>query len=244
MYLYPCSRSNLLAYFPKNATACELGVALGEFSEHIMQLTTPRKLHLIDPWRHQDDADYQRDPINGPDEKQEARYASVVQLFASAITAGTIEVHRDLSTNVVSRFPDGYFDWIYVDARHSYDGVLADLTAYAPKVKEDGLIFGDDFSNHLPAQNMGFGVIEAVLDFCAREGFTLFAITVEEHPNYILVRDPNAALIRNLHALVQFYHPCLVSVSNLTKASDLSMTLFRIAAGNETREGIEIKINM
>ena len=38
-----------------------------------------------------------------------------------------------------------YFDYIYVDARHNYDGVFEDLTDWFPKLKTSGLIAGHDY---------------------------------------------------------------------------------------------------
>lgn len=40
-------------------------------------------------------------------------------------------------------------DLLYVDADHSYDGVLADLTAWVPHVKSGGVIVGDDYDSDL-----------------------------------------------------------------------------------------------
>lgn len=38
-------------------------------------------------------------------------------------------------------------DFLYIDADHSYDGVMADLEAWVPHVRSGGLIVGDDYGN-------------------------------------------------------------------------------------------------
>lgn len=38
-------------------------------------------------------------------------------------------------------------DFLYIDADHSYEGVLADLLAWVPHVRSGGLIVGDDYGN-------------------------------------------------------------------------------------------------
>lgn len=38
-------------------------------------------------------------------------------------------------------------DFLYVDADHSYDGVMRDLEAWVPHVKSGGLIVGDDYAH-------------------------------------------------------------------------------------------------
>ena len=38
----------------------------------------------------------------------------------------------------MSSFEDEYFDWVYVDAEHSYEGVLRDAHAAAGKIRPGG----------------------------------------------------------------------------------------------------------
>ena len=47
---------------------------------------------------------------------------------------GRVAVHRSPSADAGGRFEDGFFDWVYIDADHSYVGVSKDITAAAPKV--------------------------------------------------------------------------------------------------------------
>jgi len=41
---------------------------------------------------------------------------------------------NELSIEAVSLFPDEYFDWIYIDALHTYEGVRDDIQYYWPKL--------------------------------------------------------------------------------------------------------------
>jgi hypothetical protein len=65
-------------------------------------------------------------------------YESVVQCFKSK----RVEIHRDASTACSSRFPDNYFDWIYIDGNHLYEFVKQDLESYFPKIKSGGIVAG------------------------------------------------------------------------------------------------------
>ena len=72
------SRYQMLDELPKHGNVCELGVANGDFSAHILRHCKPAKLHLVDSWESE-------------------RYSSDRQLiqerFADAIAAGLVVVH-------------------------------------------------------------------------------------------------------------------------------------------------------
>ena len=60
------------------------------------------------------------------------------------------------SLSEVAKYPDDYFDIVYVDAAHEYESVKADIAAWLPKVKTGGVICGDDYVAGWP------GVVQAV----------------------------------------------------------------------------------
>ena len=57
------------------------------------------------------------------------------------------KIMRSLSTTAAENFEDSYFDWIYIDALHTESALLKDLHAWYPKVRDGGLISGDDFGD-------------------------------------------------------------------------------------------------
>ena len=48
------------------------------------------------------------------------------------------------STAAIIIKQDVEFDFCFIDADHSYESVLADIKAWAPKVKEGGCVIGHD----------------------------------------------------------------------------------------------------
>ena len=56
---------------------------------------------------------------------------------------------RSLSVPAAEKFADNFFDWVYIDALHTEDALYNDLVAWWPKVRNGGLVSGDDYGTHL-----------------------------------------------------------------------------------------------
>jgi Methyltransferase domain len=141
-------RDCILNRIPEGAVCAEIGVYKGDFSQLILR-RKPAKLHLIDPWKFESDANYAKSFYGGELGKDQIKmdtiHESVRSRFRSAIVAGTVEIHRNASHACCSQFPDNYFDWIYIDGNHQYEFVKQDLEMFLPKVKFNGLVAGDDY---------------------------------------------------------------------------------------------------
>jgi len=138
------SRLTLLDRLPKGGTVAELGTFEGAFAREILSRTDPRRLHVID-------IDYSR--------------------FDGALRADPrLAAHTGLTHDVVATFPDATFDWIYVDADHSFEGALRDARASAPKLKSGGLLVFNDFA-HIDPFLGRYGVHRAVSDFIVETGW-------------------------------------------------------------------------
>ena len=186
MYLCLCPREVLLSFLPRGGVVAEIGTAQGEFAQAILDNAAPQRLHLIDPWEHQRDNDYVRDLNNVETAEQNARFRGVLRRFADPIARKRVVVHRRYSIDAADGFEDGSFDFVYVDGNHSFDGVRADLAAYAPKIKPDGFLVGHDYTNNPSARSQGIGTIEAVNAFVAETDFDLLLMTLEAFPTYVL----------------------------------------------------------
>jgi predicted O-methyltransferase YrrM len=58
---------------------------------------------------------------------------------------GKVFMVRDYSPKAAHYFPDEFFDFVYIDARHDYSSVLSDLLAFWPKLAKGGIFAGHDF---------------------------------------------------------------------------------------------------
>jgi hypothetical protein len=167
-----------VAWLPKRATCCEVGVWTGNLSATILEFADPAMLYLVDPWAAQPREQYD-DPMNKDQDHWDGVHAGVASRFAGE---SRVKIIRDFSVAAASRFPDHFFDWVYIDANHAYEAVYADLRAWAPKVKPGGLLCGHDYIEpELVAHPVG--VVRAVNGFIDETGATLECLSTEEYPD-------------------------------------------------------------
>lgn len=159
------NRRVLLSKLDKNAVVAEIGVAEGEFSKEIMDITNPEKLHLIDIWGNQ--------------RYNEEKYQRVQEKFSRQIKNERVVINRKLSIEAADEFPDDYFDWIYIDTNHSYQTTKQELIKFSPKVKKNGIIAGHDYLIGHWISSFRYGVIEAVHEFCVENDWELIYLTVD-----------------------------------------------------------------
>ncbi len=143
-------RDFLLKEMPKNSICAEIGVHLGDFSERILKIVNPKQLHLIDPWKFEQDGEYSKSLYGGMKGENQTtmdkRHEYVLQRFATQIDSEQVIVHRG-TTEQLEKFADGYFDWIYIDGNHLYDFVKKDLELSNSKLRHKGFITGDDYTS-------------------------------------------------------------------------------------------------
>ena len=212
MLVLAATRKDLLDCFPNQSVVAEIGVASGNFSQELLIRTFPKKLHLIDPWLHQDRDDYRSDPNNVAQSEADKRHQDVCKRFESHIEADLVEVHRAYSSHIVGNFDDEYFDWVYIDALHTYEGCLEDLRQYDRKVRQDGFICGHDYANHGLAKHMNFGVVEAVNEFVSETGYELAFLTYEPFPTYIISKRPGGQRHQDLLEAIRSRFVTLVEI--------------------------------
>jgi Methyltransferase domain len=159
-------RWRLLERMPRSAVCAEVGVYKGDFTRDILRVAKPRELHLIDPWwtlqgRYEDFWAEERDT--------RAVYRQVESIAAEHAAC---EIHVGTSQQILPRFPDGFFDWVYLDSSHVYDQTVEELELLRRKVKPSGVIAGHDWEPD--PKHVFHGVYRAVDEFCDRYGWELW----------------------------------------------------------------------
>lgn len=161
-------RRQVLDLVPRGAVCAEVGVWKGNFSQRILEVVQPSELHLIDPWRAFAGDDYEGarygGKLEGGQAEMDAVHQSVLDRFAAERKAGVVHVHRLPSLEAAAVLPDDHFDFVYIDGNHQYEFVRDDLARFAPKLREGGLLAGDDYGVEGWWDN---GVTRAVDEFVA-----------------------------------------------------------------------------
>jgi hypothetical protein len=127
---------------------CEVGSHRGWFLS-ILSLSKPDHLVGVDVWDKYDKEAYSKHPgyynlifphcLNKIWREKAQAMAEKSDL--------NIDIIVDLSVEAAKQFEDGYFDFVYIDANHTYESVIADLEAWYPKVRKGGMIAGHDYLN-------------------------------------------------------------------------------------------------
>jgi hypothetical protein len=158
-------RARLLAAMPQGGIAAEIGVWEGRFSEKIIEIAKPRELHLIDPWRYMPEFNNTGFGRKKNRDRMDEMFHEVAARFAPN---PAVKLHRTTSQEALAQFPDGYFDWVYVDGNHNEPFIGQDLAVCRRKVRAGGLIAGDDYN--WQAEQSGAPVRRAVEALMAELG--------------------------------------------------------------------------
>ena len=155
----------------------EIGARYGDSSKMILKHLNVEEYNIVDPYTCYDD--YSQDGFNKimiNDEND--KIFNTVKKNLNKIH-NNVNFYRTFSndTNTISKLKNNTMDLIFIDGNHTYKYVLEDLENYAPKLKPDGILCGDDFfmrtkKNDILNKNAGGYdepmVYEAVLEYCRK----------------------------------------------------------------------------
>lgn len=96
------------------------------------------------------------------------RRAKVEALQSNPELMGNIDAVYWMTTREAAPLvPDGWADFVFIDAAHSYEAVRDDIADWLPKVKPGGWLGGHDYHSHFQ------GVIRAVDEAFGKDGIDL-----------------------------------------------------------------------
>lgn len=122
---------------------CFCGVSTGCFANKC------KTLYAIDRWEP-----YQDIPSDINMEDAERTFDSLLLKHSNIIKC------KGNSCEKFKDFENEFFDLIYIDGDHSYNGVKQDIENWIPKIKKEGIICGHDYNNHV------YNVVNEIFESC------------------------------------------------------------------------------
>lgn len=126
------TRSQFLEVIPKGGICAELGVQKGNHAVDMINIIGPSKLFLVDI-----------------DMSLAVNESDQTSLFSKKSIENNswdfVELIESDSIKAADVFEDDFFDFIYVDGDHSYEGCLGDIQSWLPKLKTGGMMAGHDY---------------------------------------------------------------------------------------------------
>ena len=171
-----------------HGASAEVGVWLGAHSQVLMDTWESGGTHLlVDPWKHDPCP-----PGRGARDKQcehgQEEFDKIADETVKRLSSkfpSRMQVLRDYSVAAAAMVPQASLDFVYLDARHDFAGIAADMEAWWPKVCPGGIMAGHDLKwpgvekavSQFPSNHSG----KVAAAFFTAEGMT---------PSWIFFRRP------------------------------------------------------
>jgi hypothetical protein len=155
--------------------AAEVGVYRGDFAARVLRdCAAVRRYYMVDPWRH---LEGWNKPANKSDDVFEGYLQEVLDKTAPYEEKRV--VLRGRTVEVSDRVADGELDFVYIDGDHTLRGITTDLVRWYAKVREGGVIGGDDFCRSIFQHSQKFEptlVFPFAVYFAEAVGATVYAL--------------------------------------------------------------------
>ena len=150
----------------------EIGVHRGATSAKLLAAFRNLTLVMVDPW-------CEFDPMGSYAATRDgcARFTKDDQLLNYQVALEATEAYASrrivqrMTSEEAAQVPFG-FDFVFIDAEHSYEAVKRDIGLWYPKIRSGGLLAGHDYGHPKNARGL-FGVDRAVDEFFKETGLLL-----------------------------------------------------------------------
>jgi len=105
----------------------------------------------------------------------------IQEKFREEIQSGIVHLKEGDSSKLIGQYPDAYFDFVYIDADHTYEGVKQDIAKSKSKVKQSGFLIFNDYTYWSPVECCAYGVMQAVNELCTGDGWEMIFFALEPY---------------------------------------------------------------
>lgn len=178
------ARKAVLKHAPQNSVGAEIGVFTGLFSDVLAEEIPSKLIYLIDPWSKK----------HGTHFPNWGRYSANISLSTEAAKEAAkwraktahskCVIIEDFSSNWLTQQASSSLGWVYLDAKHTYDAVIDDLTQINRCLLPEGTIMGDDMWVN---EEKGISAVYfAVRAFCKLANFDI--VHLDQHGQWAIKR--------------------------------------------------------
>lgn len=181
------TRNEMVEYFCNESISpniLEIGVFKGEFLENIIKTCNISSIDAVDLF----EGTQCSGDVNGNNIIEYNLESSFLELSEKYKDMPHVKIIKSDSSKYLSSVENNYYDIIYIDGDHSYEGVKKDLEASFEKVKDGGFIMGHDYEMNLEKGKnpYNFGVKKAVDEFCVKYGQRILAKAMDGCVSYCI----------------------------------------------------------
>lgn len=151
----------------------EIGVAFGDFSQIILDLLAPVNFDAYDLFNFHEVPELAKRLGGKP---HAAFYAD---RFRDEVDSGCMRLFVGDSSTELRRAPDGYYDMIYIDGDHSYEGVKRDTDVALEKLRPDGILIFNDYTMYDYIAHSPYGIVHVVNDLCVAHGWRITHLALQ-----------------------------------------------------------------
>lgn len=129
-------------YILPDGVGIEIGVYKGVFSRELLVTLSPVKFTMVDMWYLQGRWEW----ATG-DKCSVTGFLSAVNRVKFWLRSGVAHIVVENDTSFLRRMGDSTLDWAYLDSSHQFDHTCEELFLLHNKVRNHGIICGDDWSD-------------------------------------------------------------------------------------------------
>jgi hypothetical protein len=125
----------------------EVGIGYGTHAKYVLKTTGVERLYLIDPMQFYPNDQFAEDIMKCKPVIPNNQFNEMHQLIQQELSPwkDRFTWFRTRSLDITNeQIADGELDCVFIDGDHSYDAVKRDLPFWWKKVREGGMMLGDD----------------------------------------------------------------------------------------------------